>query len=182
MKLHYLASALALVASVAACEKKPDTVASTVVTMHQIDSSGEQMEIGTITLADTPDGLKLTPDLSHLTPGTHGFHVHENGSCDPGTKDGATVAGLAAGGHLDPDHTGHHEGPTGTGHMGDLPALEVGVDGTATTAVVAPRLKIADVWGHALMIHQGGDNYADSPAPLGGGGARVACGIAPTAD
>jgi len=27
------------------------------------------------------------------------------------------------------------------------------------------------------MIHAGGDNYADQPAPLGGGGARVACGV-----
>jgi len=26
------------------------------------------------------------------------------------------------------------------------------------------------------MIHAGGDNYADQPAPRGGGGARVACG------
>jgi Cu-Zn family superoxide dismutase len=35
---------------------------------------------------------------------------------------------------------------------------------------------MADVKGRSLMIHAGGDNYADQPAPLGGGGARVACG------
>lgn len=27
------------------------------------------------------------------------------------------------------------------------------------------------------MVHEGGDNYSDDPKPLGGGGARVACGV-----
>ena len=53
----------------------------------------------------------------------------------------------------------------------------VGADGKTTTAVTAPRLKMADVMGRSLMIHAGGDNYSDQPAPLGGGGARVACGV-----
>jgi len=29
------------------------------------------------------------------------------------------------------------------------------------------------------MVHAGGDNHADHPAPLGGGGERVACGVIP---
>jgi Cu-Zn family superoxide dismutase len=33
------------------------------------------------------------------------------------------------------------------------------------------------VKGKALMIHAGGDNYADQPKPLGGGGDRIACGV-----
>ncbi|HAQ86214.1 MAG TPA: superoxide dismutase [Cu-Zn] SodC1, partial [Pseudomonas sp.] len=42
----------------------------------------------------------------------------------------------------------------------------------------APRLKsLGDLKGHALMVHEGGDNYSDEPKPLGGGGARVACGV-----
>jgi Cu-Zn family superoxide dismutase len=59
----------------------------------------------------------------------------------------------------------------------DLPALTKGKDGKATTPVIAPRLKVADVKGRSLMIHTGGDNYSDNPAALGGGGARVACGV-----
>ena len=43
--------------------------------------------------------------------------------------------------------------------------------------MTANRLKVADVKGRALMIHAGGDNYSDQPKPLGGGGARVACGV-----
>ena len=64
----------------------------------------------------------------------------------------------------------------GKGHLGDLPALTVDAKGMARKPVTAPRLKVADLWGHAIVIHAGGDNYADKPAPLGGGGARVACG------
>jgi Cu-Zn family superoxide dismutase len=47
----------------------------------------------------------------------------------------------------------------------------------ATNPVLAPRMKMADLKGKALMVHVGGDNHADHPAPLGGGGARMACGV-----
>ena len=40
-----------------------------------------------------------------------------------------------------------------------------------------PTFILADVKGRSIMIHVGGDNYSDQPAPLGGGGARIACGV-----
>ena len=92
-------------------------------------------------------------------------------------KEGKAVAALAAGGHLDPSNTGKHEGPYGKGHLGDLPVLYVGADGKAMLPVLAPRLKVADLKGRSLMIHAGGDNYSDQPDKLGGGGARIACGV-----
>jgi superoxide dismutase, Cu-Zn family len=147
------------------------------VQMNIVTEQGIGKTIGTVSLADTPQGLKLTPALEGLQPGLHGFHVHDKPACGAEVKDGKPVAGLAAGGHYDPMMTGKHEGPTGKGHRGDLPALTVGKDGKATTPVVAPRLKVADVKGRSLMIHAGGDNYSDNPAALGGGGARVACGV-----
>src|SRR5262249_24970487 len=91
---------------------------------------------------------------------------------------GQPAAGMAAGGHYDPANTGKALGPLGEGHKGDLPALTVDADGRATKDVVAPHLKVSDVKGHSIMIHVGGDNYSDQPAPLGGGGARIACGVA----
>jgi Cu-Zn family superoxide dismutase len=42
---------------------------------------------------------------------------------------------------------------------------------------VAPQLKLADVTGHAIIIHEGGDNFSDKPKPNGGGGNRIACGV-----
>ena len=148
-----------------------------VITVYALNDAGMGDKIGTVTAADTPYGLLLTPALKGLTPGMHGFHVHENGSCMPAEKDGKMVAGLAAGGHFDPAKTGKHLGPYGDGHLGDLPPLFVAADGSATMPLLAPRLKVKDLAGRSLMIHAGGDNYSDQPAALGGGGARVACGV-----
>lgn len=148
-----------------------------VVQMSLLTDQGTGKSIGTLTVKDTQYGLLLTPLLSDLTPGLHGFHVHQNPDCAASMKDNKSIAGLAAGGHYDPAGTGKHEGPYSQGHLGDLPALYVGADGKAILPVLAPRLKMADLKGRSLMIHAGGDNYSDEPAPLGGGGARMACGV-----
>lgn len=132
---------------------------------------GTGPSIGTIVISETPYGLLFTPHLHDLTPGIHGFHIHQHPLC--GQK------GMAAGGHFDPHNTGKHLGPyNDKGHLGDLPALTVNTDGTATLPVLAPRLHhIDDIKNHVLMIHAGGDNYSDLPEKLGGGGSRSACGI-----
>jgi len=148
-----------------------------VVQMNQIDSAGIGKTIGTIEASASQYGTILTPNLSGLAPGLHGFHVHQNPNCAPGEKEGKQVPGLAAGGHYDPAGTGRHEGPYGNGHLGDLPALYVEANGQASHPVLAPRLKVSDLKGRSLIIHAGGDNYSDYPEKLGGGGARVACGV-----
>jgi len=145
--------------------------------MNLVDASGIGPAIGTITITNTPYGLVFTPSLKGLSPGLHGFHVHQNPSCAPKEKDGKPVAALAAGGHLDLTGANKHGEPWGDGHIGDLPALFVDSDGNASYPVLAPRLKHADLVGRSLMIHVGGDNHADHPAVLGGGGARMACGV-----
>jgi len=147
------------------------------VKIYALTDTGVGDPIGSISLKDSKDGLVLTPKLTHLPPGAHGIHVHQLPDCRAVEKDGQSVAGLAAGGHLDPDQTGKHLGPTGAGHKGDLPFLTVDDKGDATAALVAPHLTVADVKGHAIVIHAGGDNYSDDPKPLGGGGARIACGV-----
>ena len=153
------------------------TYADITVPMNLINEKGTAKSIGTVTISETPYGLVFTPNLSDLPAGVHGFHIHENASCAPGEKDGKMAAGVAAGGHYDPQGTKHHGDAWGDGHLGDLPGLVVGQDGKATYAVLAPRLKMSDMKAHALMIHVGGDNHNDQPQPLGGGGARLACGV-----
>jgi Cu-Zn family superoxide dismutase len=146
--------------------------------MTLVGPDGTGKMIGSVTIAESKDGLVFTPSLTDLPPGTHGFHVHENGSCGANEKDGKPVAAGAAGGHYDPQGARHHGAPTGDGHLGDLPPLVVSANGGASTAVVAPRLtRLSEVKGKSLMVHAGGDNFADQPAPLGGGGARIACGV-----
>lgn len=171
MRSSQLALALIIMGSttVMAAEK--------IVVVNAISEEGIGKIIGTVKLSDTDKGLLIDPDLGELSPGAHGFHIHEKPSCGVAEKDGKKVAGQGAGGHYDPLKSSKHEGPEGHGHHGDLPALEVKEDGSATSIVIAPRLKVADIIGRSLMIHEGGDNYSDAPKPLGGGGGRIACGI-----
>ena len=152
--------------------------AEAVVIIHRISAEGIGEQLGVVALEEGEHGLWLKPDLTGLEPGEHGFHIHTNPDCGPAEKDGNMTAGAAAGGHFDPQDNGAHLGPfDDSGHLGDLPILIVVPEGTATTPVLAPRLKLDDLLGRSLMIHQGGDNYSDQPEPLGGGGARVACGV-----
>jgi Cu-Zn family superoxide dismutase len=149
------------------------------VKMNQITADGVGEAAGTVTIRQTKTGLELAVDLSKMAPGEHGFHMHEKGSCDPAEKDGKKAAGQAAGGHYDPGATKLHKGPGGGGHKGDLPKLTIPENGKLKTKLTVEGLTAADVEGRTLMIHAGGDNYADTPKPLGGGGDRVVCGVIP---
>jgi Cu-Zn family superoxide dismutase len=141
------------------------------VKMNMVDEKGQGKEIGTITFSPAKCGILVTPNLHDLTPGTHGFHVHQHPSC--------ADKAMAAGGHLDPDKSDSHKGPyENKGHLGDLPVLIVDQDGTASKPGLAPKLTMEDIKDHAIMIHLGSDNYSDTPEKLGGGGARIACGVA----
>jgi len=169
---------LALACGLALLDATAAQAASAQATVNKIDENGVGQAIGTLRLRDTSKGLMITPKLTGLPPGEHGFHVHANADCGAAEQNGKRTAGMAAGGHFDPEKTGKHLGPnSGEGHLGDLPVLVVDDKGKAGKSVVAPRLKVKDVKGHAIMIHAGGDNYSDQPAPLGGGGARIACAV-----
>ncbi|MCP4473800.1 MAG: superoxide dismutase family protein [Gammaproteobacteria bacterium] len=147
-----------------------NTSDSVVIKMYKTTKQGQGQYVGTIIAKDSQYGLLLIPNLHNLPAGEHGFHVHVNPSCADN--------GLAAGGHLDPTNTGHHFGPYNPyGHLGDLPPLYIHSDGRDTLPILAPRLTVADIRNHALMIHVGGDNYSDTPEKLGGGGVRIACGV-----
>lgn len=149
------------------------------VEMELLDPVNGNKPLGHVYVTESNYGLVFTPELKGLTAGLHGFHIHENPSCVPKEKDGELIAGLEAGGHWDPHNTKKHGFPwSDEAHLGDLPALYTDVDGNANNPVLAPRIKtLAEIKGRSLMIHVGSDNHSDHPAPLGGGGARMACGI-----
>lgn len=146
-----------------------------VIQMNILDKAGDK-PAGQIVAVQTPYGVAFYPQLKGLTPGLHGFHIHVNPDCGPTDKG----LGMKAGGHWDPAKTDTHSFPwDDKGHKGDLPALYVAADGTATNPVLAPKIKSLDeIRNHAIMVHVGGDNHHDHPAALGGGGARMACGVA----
>ena len=137
------------------------------VSIEIYSADNQHISLGQVAFKDTPFGLLITPNLTALPTGLHGFHVHQYPSCEEHA--------MAAGGHFDPKNTNTHQGPYGNGHLGDLPALYVDSNGEAHLPVLAPRIKTSDLKGLSLMIHANGDNYSDKPE-LGGGGARIACG------
>jgi len=144
------------------------------VIVRLTSESGVGNAIGTIAVSNSEvlvagrkePGLLLKPYLHGLRPGLYAFHIHENPNCGPALKDGMPVPGLAAGAHLWLSGTGQLSSTSFTSHLGNLPNLEVNADGTATKAVVAARLSLADVANRALMIHASQDNNS----------ARMACG------
>lgn len=155
------------------------------VAIHRISPDGVGDKIGDIRIEKTGDAISFIPNISGLEPGVHAFHVHENPSCESGEKDGAKVAGLAAGGHFDPhgvhDSHGHtdHSGHDHTGMekpAGDLPELVVDDDGIARKPVAVETLTMNQVRGRSVMIHAHGEQPDDPSLPKGGG-ARVACGV-----
>lgn len=167
-----------IIAALAGCTAMGLQAETLSVPVKAVTTEGIGESVGTVKIESSQYGLVFRPDLSGLESGAHGFHIHAKGSCEPAQKDGETIAAGAAGGHWDPKNTGKHGEPWGEGHMGDLPALMVDGEGKANQPVLAPRLKsLGDIKGLALMVHKGGDNHSDHPQPLGGGGARVACGV-----
>ncbi len=148
-----------------ASTSQADTTSATLYSTHQDNQS---VSLGRVIFTDTRYGLLIQPDLANLTPGLHGLHLHQHPDCGD--------MGNHAGGHFDPQETKSHQGPYGKGHLGDLPALYVDINGKATLVTLAPRLHVSDLQGLTLMIHENGDNYSDNP-PLGGGGSRIACGV-----
>ncbi len=129
--------------------------------------------LGTVNLADDDGGVTLMGELRGLTPGSHGFHVHETGACE------ASFA--SAGGHWNPLGRQHGtDNPEGH-HMGDLKNLEVVSDSTVQvwdiigTALLDGTGGMLDADGAALVIHEGPDDNVTDPA--GNSGARIACGV-----
>jgi Cu-Zn family superoxide dismutase len=130
---------------------------------------------------------------STLAPGFHGMHLHDIGVCEPNSV--APTGGepgnfLSAGGHWQVG--GAHTHGNGTG---DLPALLVAEDGSATMSFATDKFTIDELTegdSTALMIHVGPDNYGNIPdrytlpdnAPVpdaqtlatGDAGGRAACG------
>jgi Cu-Zn family superoxide dismutase len=147
------------------------------VDINPISDSGIGDKIGTIVVSQAKSGVSFKVAVTGLPRAERGFHVHEKGNCGPAMKNGKMTAGEAAGPHFDPDGKKSHKGPSGAGHKGDLPRLKGTAEGIQQT-VTAPRLKLGDVQGRALVIHEGGDNYSDKP-DNGGGKGRVACGVVP---
>ncbi|MEL6677445.1 MAG: tetratricopeptide repeat protein [Pseudomonadota bacterium] len=130
--------------------------------VHRISPDGIHEPLGTITFADTAEGLEVVSTLEGLPEGMNGFHIHENPSCDPGYVNGALVAGQAAGAHfgaapgMDHGHHAMHEAAPQDQRMA-MADMQDGAPATMTDS--APEAM--PMQGHAGM-----DMSGDASAPM----------------
>lgn len=149
-------------------------------------TSAEGGEAGTVKLTPAGEQVEVEAEVTGLTPGFHGFHIHETGTCEPDAPMGAFDT---AGGHFASGSESHGD------HVGDMPTLLAGQDGTARTTFTTDRFTLEDLEdedGSAVMVHAGRDNQANVPdryraggepgadqetLDTGDSGDRVACGV-----
>ncbi len=130
---------------------------------------------GEAKVTEATDGLHVAVRAMGITPGVHAVHVHTTGTCTPPDF-------TSAGGHWNPTARQHgKDNPAGM-HMGDLPNLSAGADGTGQIEFVIPGATlrtgsnaVLDADGAAIIVHAQADDYKSDPA--GNAGGRVACGI-----
>ena len=127
---------------------------------------------GTVNFTAKSGRVLVTTRVSGLTPGSHGFHIHEKGDCSSGD-------GMSAGGHFNPAGQPHAHTSTTMRHAGDMPMLVADSSGNATLTVELDVMTIgsgpADIVGKGLIVHKDPDDFKTQPT--GNSGARVACGV-----
>lgn len=128
---------------------------------------------GTVELSTARDGkIKMEAKFSGLTPGLHGFHVHEIGDCT--ADDGAS-----AGDHFNPGHVAHGGPGSAPHHAGDLGNLVADAQGRATLTLETDAFTLdageRSVLGRSFVVHAGADDLHTDPA--GNAGARIGCGV-----
>lgn len=138
--------------------------------------NNEGEETATATLSEGEHGVNIELIGENLPAGTHGFHIHETGSCEQPDFE-------SAGGHYNPTDANHgFDDPEGP-HAGDMENIEVAEDGTINTEVTADMVTMEEgqettlypEGGTALVIHSGADDYESQPS--GDAGERIACGV-----
>jgi len=126
---------------------------------------------GIVKFIKTDKGIRVTAFLKNLSPGSHGFHIHEFGDC---TSDNGT----SAGGHFNPTHQSHGNPKSTSYHIGDLGNIVAAKNGQAHLDKVLPHLKLNgpnSIIGRGIIIHAKTDDFTSQPT--GAAGKRIACGV-----
>jgi Cu-Zn family superoxide dismutase len=127
---------------------------------------------GTVTFSQAGDKIRVAAELSGLTPGLHGFHIHEKGDC-------SAPDGTSAGGHFNPTSKPHGNPEQGEHHGGDMLQLVADANGVARQMSYIQGVSLADgptsIIGRSVIVHAAPDDYKTQPT--GNSGARQACGV-----
>lgn len=126
---------------------------------------------GQVTFLEETEGIRVTANITGLTPGKHGFHIHEKGDC-------SSPDGSSAGGHFNPTDAKHGAPNDAERHVGDFGNIEADASGTARLNRVFSWLTFTgtnSILGKAVIVHEKADDLKSQPS--GDAGARLACGV-----
>jgi len=126
---------------------------------------------GKITFTKEGNTMKVVADIEGLTPGLHGFHVHEKGDC-------SAPDGSSAGGHFNPKSMKHAGPDSPERHEGDLGNITADANGKAHLDITDSILTFEgenSILGKSVIVHADADDMTTQPT--GNAGGRVACGI-----
>lgn len=132
---------------------------------------------GIVTFTEVADGVRVDANISGLTPGKHGFHVHQYGDCS--SADGSAAPASAAGDHFNPGNNPHGAADAKERHEGDMGNVEADASGVAKLNYVDHSLSLHDgeksIIGRAVIVHEKADDLKTQPS--GDAGGRIACGV-----
>lgn len=167
----------------AAQQATPMAAAMATLDVPLIDAAGDA--VGLATFSENADGVTVRLLIEGLSPGEHGWHLHEFGVCDPGGAEPFSSAGE----HWNPTAQ-PHGGPDATEHhVGDFGNLVASADGLAETEITttdftfeAGPTSVFDEDGTSIVVHEGRDDLTTQPS--GNSDPRYACGVVaePTID
>lgn len=126
---------------------------------------------GNVRFSETTGGVRIEAQIAGLTPGEHGFHVHEAGDC-------SAADATSAKGHFNPAGKMHGHYGSSEHHGGDMVNLVANADGVASYKAELSGLSLngpTGVIGRSVVIHADPDDYKSQPA--GNSGKRIACGV-----
>lgn len=141
-----------------------------------VDAAGDA--VGLATFTEGEDGVTIRILAEGLTPGEHGWHLHEFGNCDGSAGEPFS----SAGGHWNPTDMEHGAPDAASHHAGDFGNFEATADGLADATITTTDFTLGDgpnsVFdedGTAIILHAGRDDLTTQPS--GDSGARFACGV-----
>src|SRR5207249_11852401 len=138
--------------------EKPSAPLKAVAVLHPTE--GNKVS-GTVTFTEEADGVRVQVEITGLSTGKHGFHVHEFGDC--------SAPDLAsAGGHFNPTNKPHAGPDAAERHVGDMGNVEADTSGAAKLDYVDHEISLANdqrsVVGRSVIVHAKADDLKSQPA------------------
>lgn len=163
-----LAATLVAFPFAASAAEKPAKITKAIAVLQP--TKGSKVK-GTVIFTKVDDGVRVKGTITGLTPGKHGFHIHEYG--DLSSTDGSSL-----GGHFNPTTEPHAAPEAPKHHTGDFGNITADSKGVAKFDEVFKGRTLngpKSIIGRGVVVHAKADDLTSQPS--GAAGARIAVGV-----